>query len=150
LPLNDERLLGEFDDTQLEVHGKQFEGARLNYNGDMALSWQTLWWGPLLADSVLTSPGDCSDQLPGLLAANRTLWKGRRVHLYADSGSSAGVYLEAITHEGVRARAAQWQYTVSYNKWTGPLEKKAQGAESDETPLSCAAIAVAGLEECRG
>jgi len=36
------------------------------------------------------------------------------------------VYLEAITHEGVRARAAQWQYTVSYNKWTGPLEKKAQ------------------------
>ena len=115
-----------FDDTQLEVSGKQFEGAHLNYNGDVALSWQTLWWGPLLADSVLGSPGDCSDQLPALLGANRRLWNGRRVHVYADSASSAGVYLEAIANEGTRARAAQWQYTVSYNKWTGPLEKKAQ------------------------
>jgi hypothetical protein len=115
-----------FDDTQLEVSGKQFEGARLNYNGEVALSWQTLWWGPLLADSVLGSPGDCSDQLPALLGANRRLWKGRRVHVYADSASSTGVYLEAIANEGATARAAQWQYTVSYNKWTGPLEKKAQ------------------------
>src|SRR5512133_1897833 len=36
-----------FDDTQLEVSGKQFEGAAINYNGDLALSWQTLWVGPL-------------------------------------------------------------------------------------------------------
>ena len=114
-----------FDDTQLEVSGKQFEGAKRNYNGDVALSWQTLWWGPLLRDGVLGSPGDCSDQLPGLLAANRPLWKGRRVHVYADSGSSAGVYLEALADEGGRAQAPQWQYTVSYNKWTGPLERKA-------------------------
>lgn len=114
-----------FDDTQLEVWGKHFEGAKLNYNGDLALSWQTLWWGPLLCDGVLGSPGDCSDQLPDLLAANRALWKGRRVHVYADSGSSAGVYLEAIAAEGATAAAAQWQYSVSYNKWTGPLEKGA-------------------------
>jgi len=33
-----------FDDTQLELRGKQFEGAAINYNGDRALSWQTLWW----------------------------------------------------------------------------------------------------------
>lgn len=115
-----------FDDTQLEVYGKHFEGARLNYNGELALSWQTLWWGPLLADGVLGSPGDCSDQLPALLEANRSLWRERRVHAYADSGSSAGVYLEAIAQEGARALARQWHYTVSYNKWTGPLEKKAQ------------------------
>ena len=115
-----------FDDTQLEVYGKHFEGARLNYDGQLALSWQTLWWGPLLLDSVLGSPGDCSDQLPGLLEANRSLWRERRVHVYADSGSSAGVYLEAIAHEGTSALADQWHYTVSYNKWTGPLEQKAQ------------------------
>ena len=30
-----------FDDTQLEVNGPSFEGAKLNYNGDLALSWQT-------------------------------------------------------------------------------------------------------------
>jgi hypothetical protein len=114
-----------FDDTQLEVYGKHFEGARLNYNGALALSWQTLWWGPLLLDGVLGSPGDCSDQLPGLLAANRAQWRGRRVQAYADSGSSAGCYLEALAREGATAAAAQWQYTVSYNKWTGPLEKKA-------------------------
>ena len=115
-----------FDDTQVEVYGKHFEGAGLNYNGELALSWQTLWWGPLLADGVLGSPGDCSDQLPGLLEANRSLWRERRVHAYADSGSSAGVYLEAIANEGATALASQWHYTVSYNKWTGPLEKKAQ------------------------
>lgn len=114
-----------FDDTQLEVFGEHFEGARINYDGQRALSWQTLWWGPLLRDGVLGSPGDCSDQLPGLLAANRGLWRGRRVHVYADSGSSAGEYLEAIAEEGGQAGAAAWQYTVSYNKWTSPLERKA-------------------------
>jgi hypothetical protein len=42
-----------FDDTQLEVSGQHFEGAALNYHGDVALSWQTLWEGSLLA----TAPG---------------------------------------------------------------------------------------------
>jgi hypothetical protein len=107
-----------FDDTQLEVNGKQFEGAALNYNGDVALSWQTLWVGPLLCDSHLGSPGEVSDQLLPMLERNRKLWQGVRAHFYADSGSSAGVYLDAIAAEG-------WHYTVSYNKWTGPLERKA-------------------------
>lgn len=108
-----------FDDTQLEVSGKHFEGAAVNYNGDRALSWQTLWVGPLLADSHVGSPGDVSDQLVPMLQRNRSLWQGEPAHFYADSGSSAGVYLNAIAAEG-------WHYTISYNKWTGPLERTAQ------------------------
>jgi hypothetical protein len=107
-----------FDDTQLEVNGKQFEGAAINYNGDLALSWQTLWLGPLLCDSQLGRPGDVSDQLIPMLERNRVLWQGVPAHFYADSGSSAGAHLNAIAAEG-------WHYTVSYNKWTGPLERKA-------------------------
>jgi hypothetical protein len=108
-----------FDDTQLEVSGKKFEGAAVNYNGDLALSWQTLWVGPLLCDSHVGSPKDVSDQLLPMLERNRSLWKGTQSHFYADSGSSAGHYLNAIAAEG-------WHYTVSYNKWTGPLERTAQ------------------------
>jgi len=108
-----------FDDTQLEVSGKQFEGASVNYNGDLALSWQTLWVGPFLSDSHVGSPKDVSDQLLPMLERNRALWKDMGAHFYADSGSSAGVYLDAIAAEG-------WHYTVSYNKWTGPLERTAQ------------------------
>lgn len=108
-----------FDDTQLEVFGKHFEGAALNYNRDLALSWQTLWVGPLLTDSHVGSPKEVSDQLLPMLQRNRSLWKGLNAHFYADSGSSAGVYLDAIAGEG-------WHYTVSYNKWTGPLERTAQ------------------------
>lgn len=107
-----------FDDTQLEVSGKQFEGAAINYNGDLALSWQTLWVGPLLADSHVGSPKDVSDQLVPMLGRQRALWQGHAAHFYADSGSSAGPYLDAIAAEG-------WHYTVSYNRWTGPLERQA-------------------------
>lgn len=108
-----------FDDTQLEVFGQHFEGAAINYQGDLALSWETLWVGPLLTDSHLGRPGDVSDQLLPMLGRNRSLWKGMNAHFYADSGSSAGAYLHAINAEG-------WHYTVSYNKWTGPLERTAQ------------------------
>jgi len=108
-----------FDDTQLEVCGQHFEGAALNYNRELALSWQTLWVGPLLTDSHVGRPGDVSDQLLPMLARHRDLWQGRPAHFYADSGSSAGAYLNAIAAEG-------WHYTVSYNKWTGPLERTAQ------------------------
>ena len=107
-----------FDDTQLEVSGRHFEGAAINYNGDLALSWQTLWVGLLLTDSHVASPKDVSDQLRPMLERNRSLWRGQAAHFYADSGSSAGHYLEAIAAEG-------WHYTVSYNKWTGPLERQA-------------------------
>lgn len=108
-----------FDDTQLEVCGKHFEGAAINYNNDLALSWQTLWVGPLLTDSHLGKPGEVSDQLLPMLERNRSLWKGHAAHFYADSGSSAGKYLNALDAEG-------WHYTVSYNKWTGPLERTAR------------------------
>jgi len=67
----------------------------------------------------LGSPKDVSDQLLPMLERHRALWQGRPAHFYADSGSSAGVYLNAIAAEG-------WHYTVSYNKWTGPLERTAQ------------------------
>jgi Transposase DDE domain group 1 len=107
-----------FDDTQLEVSGKHFEGAAINYNGELALGWQTLWVGPLLCDSHVGSPKDVSNQLLPMLERNRALWNDKPAHFYADSGSSAGVYLDAIAGEG-------WHYTVSYNKWTGPLERTA-------------------------
>ena len=109
-----------FDDSQLEVRGKQFEGAKINYNGDLALSWQTLWVGPFLCDSQLGSPGDVSSELVPMLARHRALWRGHPAHCYADSGSSAGVHLAALAAEG-------FHYTVSYNKWTGPLGRLAEG-----------------------
>jgi hypothetical protein len=125
------RLEGFFDDTQIEVSGKKFEGAKINYEGNLALSWQTLWAGPLLADGILGATSetkesprseeagkDVSNGLPEMLEANAGLWEGRRGYLYADSASSAGKYLELI--EG-----SFEAWSVSYNKWTGPLEKKA-------------------------
>jgi hypothetical protein len=125
------RLESFFDDTQIEVSGKCFEGAKMNYEGHLALSWQTFFVGPLLADQVLGATSDtkespASDQagkdvsacLPELLEANRHLWQGQPNYLYADSASSAGKYLEQIedTFDA---------WSVSYNKWTGPLERKA-------------------------
>ena len=88
-------------------------------NGDVALSWQTLWVGPLLTDTHVDRPTDVSDQLLPILERHRSLWKGRNAQFYADSGSSAGHYLNAIAAQG-------WHYTVSYNRWTGPLERTAQ------------------------
>jgi hypothetical protein len=105
-----------FDDTQIEVSGRTFEGATVNYEGNRALSWQTLWVGPFLADGVLGATGDVSSQLDGLLGANEHLWKKVEGYLYADSASSAGSYLKAIGK-----RFDQW--SVSYNKWTEPLER---------------------------
>lgn len=129
--LHSGRLECFFDDTQLEVSGKHFEGAKLNYEGQVALSWQTLWVGPFLADSVLgatsstkESPSsaeagkDVSACLPELVAANRHLWQNQKSYLYSDSASSAGKYLEVIGE-------AFDAWSVSYNKWTSPLEKQA-------------------------
>lgn len=121
-----ERLLhaGElelfFDDTQLEVTGKCFEGAAVNYNGDTTLSWQTLWTGPFLAAGELgCGSRDCSELLPAQLDACASLLSGYKTYLYADSGSSAGKYLEAL---GVSVN----HYSVSYNKWTDGLERCAK------------------------
>ena len=45
-----------FDDTQLEVCDKHFEGAAINYNDDLARNWQTRWVGPWLCDSTWAVP----------------------------------------------------------------------------------------------
>jgi hypothetical protein len=108
-----------FDDTQLEVCGKKFEGAKLNYHGEVALSWQTCWFGPWLADGHLGSPGDVSDALPAMLGRQRPLWAEGESDFLADSGSSAAKYLQAIGAAGFT------HWSVSYNKWTGALERTA-------------------------
>lgn len=121
-----------FDDTQIEVSGKCFEGAKLNYEGNVALSWQTLWVGPFLGDAILGSPSqtkepassavtgeDVSAYLPHMLEESRHLWSGWQTYFYADSASSAGKYMEAVDEE-----FGNW--SISYNKWTGPLEKRCE------------------------
>lgn len=120
-----------FDDTQLEVSGDSFEGAAINYEGNLALAWQLLLVGPFLADHILgatsqtkESPAsdaagkDVSNRLPELLQANAHLWTKAESYRYADSASSAGKYLDTIA-----AHFGAWR--VSSNKWTGPLETKA-------------------------
>ena len=107
-----------FDDTQIEVSSDKFQGAAMNYNGDIALSWQCLWVGPLLAESDLGPGGDVSAKLPAMLDAARPLWSAEPAHFWADSASSAGIYLNKLEAEGI-------DYTISYNKWTGPLERAA-------------------------
>jgi len=52
-----------FDDTQLEGYGRSFEGVQVNYEGKLAVGWQTLWVGPFLVDGMLGYAGDVSSQL---------------------------------------------------------------------------------------
>lgn len=47
---------GGFDDTPLEVSGKNFAGAAIHYHGELALSGQPLWVGPRLDDRPLGRP----------------------------------------------------------------------------------------------
>ncbi len=99
-----QRLELFFDDTQIEVSGRKFEGARMNYNGDTALSWQTFWAGPFLLEAELDAPGDVSAALPALLQRHCSLWQQTPGDFLADSGSSAAHYLESIGQAGL----AQW------------------------------------------
>ena len=108
-----------FDDTEIEVSGKNFQGSRINYEGNRALSWQTLWLGPWLLDGILDGAGDVSEHLPLLLQEHRHRWDKRPSYFYADSGSSAGKYLNRIEEAGF----GRW--SVSYNKWTSILERLA-------------------------
>jgi hypothetical protein len=108
-----------FDDTELEVSGKTFEKARINYEGKLALSWQVLWVGPFLAAQSLGGHSEPSSELVPLLEQARALWKGQPAYFYADSASSATKYLEPVAAEG-------WSWSVSYNKWTTALERQAQ------------------------
>jgi hypothetical protein len=108
-----------FDDTEIEVQGKNFEGARFNYEGNRALSWQTLWLGPWLLDGILDGAGDVSQHLAALLSEHRSRWENRPSHFYADSGSSAGKHLNVIETSGFST------WSVSYNKWTSVLDRLA-------------------------
>lgn len=114
-----------FDDTEIEVEGKQFEGARINYEGNRALSFQTLWVGPLVADAIFDGVADPSQHLGELLAATEHLWGAKQARFYADSASSAAKFLKQIDAAGFGS------WSVSYNKWTDKLEKLA--AELPET-----------------
>lgn len=129
-----------FDDTQIEVFGKKFESAKINYEGNVALSWQTLHVNGFLVDGQLGPPPankeapesaqagkDVSALLPQMLTNNVQLWKDALHHFFADSASSAGKYLNSI---GEHCKS----WTVSYNKWTSPLERLA--AELPETQWS--------------
>lgn len=108
-----------FDDTEIEVLGKKFEGARLNYEGNRALSWQTLWYGPWLLDGILDGAGDVSEHLPILLQEHQHRWEGKPSYFYGDSASSAGKYLNRIGQAGFSC------WSVSYNKWTDVLDRLA-------------------------
>lgn len=117
-----------FDDTQLEVDGRHFEGARINYEGNCALGWQTLWYGPWLLDGILDGAGDVSEHLPVLLDEHQHRWEQRPSYLYADSGSSAGKFINRIEQAGF----SRW--SISYNKWTDKLDRLA--AELPESQWS--------------
>jgi hypothetical protein len=108
-----------FDDTQVEVYGPKFEGAAYNYEGKLALGWQTLWVGPFLVDGVLGAPLPVGGELTGLLKENAALWPKEHAYLYADSGSSSGADLAVIA-----AHYGAW--SVSYNRWIAALERQAR------------------------
>lgn len=117
-----------FDDTQIEVDGRQFESAAINYDGKTTLSWQTLWVGGFLAAGKMDEgSADVSKHLGPLLMDAKPLWeplaKENKAHFYADSGSSAGKYINKVDQRG-------WSWTISYNKWTKVLEPMAR-AEPD-------------------
>ena len=113
-----------FDDTQIEVHDPSFEGAKITYNGDLALSWQTFWFGPFLLAGELASPGDVSAALSPWLKQHKQFWQQRACAFLADSRSSSAAQLKDINAAGFT------HWSVSYNQWTtGP--ERAAGALPD-------------------
>lgn len=119
-----------FDDTQIEVEGRHFENTAKNYEGNITYSWQTLWTGPFIAAARMDKGSvEPSAHLAFLLDDAKALWepfaaKGQ-AHFYADSGSSAGKYLNKIDRRG-------WEWSVSYNKWTSALDKLAEATPDDQ------------------
>ena len=109
-----------FDDTQLEVHGKKIEGAAYNYNGELSLGWQALFVGPFLAGQRLSAGNTpASEHLATLVDETQPLWAATARYLFADSASSEGKHLDLVEAHFPR-------YSISYNKWTTPLERTAQ------------------------
>ncbi len=83
------------------------------------MSWQDLWYGPWLLDGILDGAGDVSEHLPVLLEEHQHRWQGCANYFYADSGSSAGKFLNRIEQAGF----SRW--SISYNKWTDKLDRLA-------------------------
>ena len=108
-----------FDDTEIEVYGQHFEGARRNYEGNLALSWQVLWKGPFVLDQQLDGAGDVSAHLPAFLGEHQPRWQGEQSYFYADSASSGAPYVNGLDQAGFTA------WSISYNKWTDKLERLA-------------------------
>ena len=132
------RLEVFFDDTQIEVEGHQFENTAKNYEGDNSYSWQTFWVGPFIAAARMDRGSvEPSAHLAFLLDDARSLWepyaREGKAHFFADSGSSAGKYLNKIDRRG-------WGWTVSYNKWTGVLDKLAEATPDGQWSAPEAAI----------
>jgi Transposase DDE domain group 1 len=123
------RLACFFDDSQVEVEGRCFEGAVVNYEGKRSYSFQTLWLGQkwIVAGRLDEGSVDCSGHLREILLESKSLWhpyaEAGQAHFYADSGSSAGKYLTIVAQYG-------WSWSISYNKWTGKLEELAGGEKS--------------------
>ena len=105
-----------FDDTQIEVTGKKFEQATTNYNGERALSWQTLWRGPLIVECQLGGQQDVSAYFETFCQNSAASRQKGHHYLYADSGSSAGHDLHCAEDHFTR-------HSISYNKWTSPLDR---------------------------
>ncbi len=117
-----------FDDTEIEVEGKCFEGARRNYEGNRAMSFQTLWVGPFVADAIFDGVADPSQHLGELLAANASLWQGTQGRFYADSASSAVKFLKQIEDGGVWQLERQLQQVDrKTGKAGGPVAGVAMG-----------------------
>ena len=98
-----------FDDAEIEVYGRKIEGARVNYKGELALSFQTLLIGPLLVDGLLGGFAEVAECQSELLGGHRGLCDGSPSHFHADSGSSAGRDLMDIRDGGFTT------WSVSYN-----------------------------------
>ena len=79
-------------------------------------------------DGIWDGAGDVSEHLPVLLDEHQHRWQGRANYFYADSGSSAGKYLNQIERAGL----ARW--SISDNKWTDKLDRLA--AELPESQWS--------------
>ncbi|MGC8744824.1 MAG: hypothetical protein ACP5T0_13180 [Verrucomicrobiia bacterium] len=90
-----------FDDTQIEVSGNKYEGAKINYNGDLAFSFQTLWVGPFIVDGVFGTTSDSnqisndvSNRLPEMLEENCEIWRGYWTHFLPIVLQAAGIILD--------------------------------------------------------
>jgi hypothetical protein len=88
------------DDTPVEVFGPSFEGVKINYEGNLARSWQTFWFGPCLVGGELGSPGDVGGARPKLLPTHRPLRQERPCDFLADSGSRSNEQWQSIDAAG--------------------------------------------------